>query len=97
MAEAEDAEVAVGSEAEEVVADSEVLEMIAVEAEMDGRAAGRGQETPGLATGSAKFLTAATPTSAGETNVTSARNPSQQVPAAILQVRSLMLKVIFYF
>ena len=89
MAEVEDAEVDVDSEAEEVVAASEVPGMIVVEAEMVAAAAGRGPATPGLVTGSAKFLTVETQTLAGGTNAISARNLSQQEPA-ILQVRSLM-------
>ena len=42
----------------------------------------------GLETGSVKFLTVATQTSAGGTNATSARNPSPKLPA-IPQVRDL--------
>ena len=83
MAEVEDVEVAVGSEAEEVVADSEVLEMIAVEAEMVAAAAGQGQATSGLATGSVKFLSVATPTLAGGQNATGARNPSLRVASIV--------------
>ena len=44
-------------------------------------------------TGSVKFLTVATQTSAGGTNATSARHPSQRVPEAGIQVRSFMFLI----
>lgn len=80
MAEVEDAEADVDSEVE-VVASADPG-MIAVEVAMVP-AVGRGRATPGPETGSAKFLTAETQTSAGGTSATNARNPSQQVPAIL--------------
>ena len=94
MAVVEDAEAAVGSEGE-VGAASEVPETTAVEAEMVVAVAGRDPGTPGLETGSATFLTAVTPTSAGGTNATSARHPSQKgLEAEMAEVRFQTLKVI---
>ena len=51
--------------------------------------------TLGLETGSATFLTAVTPTSAGGTNATNARHPSQKgLEAEMAEVRFQTLKVI---
>ena len=76
-----------------VAAGSEGPGMTAVEAEMDEAAAGPGLGTPGPGTGSAIFRTAGTQTSAGGTNATSARHPSQRVPEAGIQVRSFMFLI----
>ena len=91
MAEVEDVEADVDSEAE-VVASADP-ETIAVEAEMVEAEAERGRATPDPVTGPALSRTAETQTSPGGTSATSARNLSLQVPAGT-QVRSLLWKAI---